>query len=416
MSCGAFAGPKPWLLTLCLLLMAGQAFAEADLTNETELETDSLLQLRFGPALHADAGQEQLASAQAGLSLKRAAGHETWRLRLQAEARHSDAGDQASVGEAYLAHQQGRWSWRLGRQRFEWAITDTVSPSDLLNARDWRDLSRPQKLARTAFSLRQDSGDSSLEWVLAPRAAPSELPAGVWAQPLPPGLSQAPVDAGNSRWTTALRWSARLDEQEFSLVAFHGQSYAPMASLAAAADGRGWLLQPRQDGMDALSLGLTRPLWSGSLLRAEAALLNHQRSQRFAQWVISIDHERFAPFAADDSLYLLLQLQGERLIGERRDAPAGWWDFRRVFANSLMTRLQYKPGEQSRWQWALEANWRPRQGGTASEHFARMSLTRQLGEGLQLELSATSIGGPPASFWGSYARQDRLSLALQWRR
>ena len=403
-----YALALPLALPLALgLLLALPRIARAD-SSDASWRSQTELQWRQEQPLHHGEAAGRWLALQQDLSLQ----HGPWRAQFEAQAQHDESGSRLQWAQAWVGQELGAWSWRLGRQRFDWAVLDTTSPADLINPRDWSDLSRPRKLTRPALSLRHD-GASSLELVLAPPAEAARLPQGVWASPLPEGVRLAAGER-STRWSAALRWSAREGAQEFSLLGYHGESYAPMARLLPSVEG-GATLQPSQDALDALCAGWVRPLMAGSLLRAEAAVLRHRHSQSLLQWGLSVDHEWLSPWRHDDSLYLLLQWQSEQEIGNTRPALPGWWDFRRVFARQWLMRLQYRPAEDSPWLLGLEGSLKPEGGRLDAEHFLRLTLRYQWPSGAALELGAQGLHGPRQSFWGGHERRDALSLTLNWR-
>lgn len=307
------------------------------------------------------------------------------RLELEAQARQGE-GRELRLGEAWW--QQGRV--RLGRQRFAWGLTDTVSPSDLLNPRDWRELSRPAKRPLWAASWQQDG----LQGVLA-RAEPARLAQGAWAFPLPSGLRAEQPVAPDSRAQAALRWQGRWGEQEISLLAYRGHSHAPRFELQGAR------VTAQHERLTALAASWLRPLDGRSLLRTELGRFWGQRSAPFTQWVLSLDREWSL---GEGSVYALLQTQ--RSVGA---APALGVDLRRALDRHALARLQYR--HDAGWQLQLEAVLR------SDSRFTRLSACRPLGGALELEAGAQLRGGRaggPSAFWANGSDPHRLFLRLRW--
>lgn len=308
------------------------------------------------------------------------------------------------LGEAYLRQQGDDWQLSLGRQRVEWATTDTVSPSDLINPRDWTDLSRVDK--RPLPALRLTLGDDDrLDLVLTP-GGQALLPQGAWASPLPPGVALAPAQAAGPQ--RALRYTTHAANTDWSLVAYHGPAHTPSAQWAAAAPQP--TLQPFYDTTRVLALGLTRPVAEGSLLRLEWAHTRQRVGDHFHTLVASVDHEWALGPHGRDQLYALLQTQHEHITRAGQQVP-GWWDFRRVFNHHLMLRLAYQPGQPQAWRWALEGTLQPRTRQT----YLRLSTHRTLSPHLTLELGAIALSGPPGSFWGSHTPARQAFAHLTWR-
>lgn len=322
---------------------------------------------------------------------------------VQALPTRSERPRVASLGEAYYRYDRDNWRITVGRQRFDWATTDTVSPSDLLNPRDWSDITRVRKLAVPALSLRVGDG-TALELVLTP-GGQSILPQGRWQTALPAGVTRAAQDKAGSQ--AAARLSGNWWQTDLSLVAYRGPSYAPAAALDLSATGA--RLRPYYDEVHAISAGLAREVFEGSVLRAEWGRFKQQRGDDFDQWVTSLDREFTGLLGRRDSLYVLAQFQSEQRRREGQNLP-GWWDFRRVFNNSLMARAQYSPGDDGRWQLLLEGTWQR----TTRQRYTRLVLKHRLAPALEAELGVASIAGQAGSFWGSYAPSNQAFVALHW--
>lgn len=309
-----------------------------------------------------------------------------------------------ALGEAYWRHQGQGWQLSVGRQRFDWATTDTVSPSDLINPRDWSDLSRVDKRPLPALSLRLGD-DDRLELVLTP-GGQGLLPRGAWADPLPPGLHVRNAErAGPQR---ALRYTTHAAGTDWSLVAYHGPSHAPSALWATTPNPP--TLQPFHDHTQVLALGLTRPVAEGSLLRLEWAHTRQRVGDHFHTLVASVDHEWGLGDDERDTLYLLAQTQHEHITRTGQQMP-GWWDFRRVFNHHLMLRLNYQPAHPQAWAWSLEATAHP---GTR-QTYLRLATQRRLSPQWQLELGAIALTGQAGSFWGSHTPARQAFAHLTWR-
>ncbi|MBB5204942.1 hypothetical protein HNQ51_002261 [Inhella inkyongensis] len=318
---------------------------------------------------------------------------ESIRARAEAELSWRESqGHELRLGEAWLQTDTALGTLRAGRQRFQWGLTDTVSPGDLINPRDWRDLTRPRKRPLAALSLQHASG---LQAVLA-RADHAELPNGAWAFPLPPGLSLERPATPDAKAQAALRWQGRMGDQEWSALAYRGHSHAPQFALA------GHQLVARHERLSAFSLGHLRPLDGSSLLRAELGHFRGEHGQRFTQAVLSVDRE----WATDEgSIYLLLQTQRSR--GAQ---PAVGLDLRRALDGQWLARLQHRSdsGRQVQAEFVGGSG----QGGRTG--LLRLGWSQPLSGALELELGAQALWGRGAAFWAPWARNDRLFARLRW--
>ncbi|NJM44508.1 MAG: hypothetical protein HC858_12065, partial [Brachymonas sp.] len=315
----------------------------------------------------------------------------------------------ALLREAWYRVQSGQWQVTTGLQIFDWSVTDTISPSDLLNPRDWRDVTRPRKQPLPALAIRRE-GEHGFEWVLSPGGRSAQLPQGAWQQPLPAGLSLADPVYAKSHMQTALRYTHQWAGTDLSAVAYRGHAYSPTTRLSFDSKGHTYL-QPTHDRLDTLSFGATRQIAAGSIARAELARFRQQGSASFVQAVLSIDHEFSGMLNKQDSLYALLQWQADRNMGQAPATLPGSYDFRRLFNRQFLTRLQYKPNDSERWQFNLEASLDPK----GQQGFMRSSVKHRVNDQLEAEFGWLHLHGSTGSFWGQYAANKRLSFSLNWK-
>lgn len=383
---------------------AAAAGADAD-TGPWQWSSDARSETRLGLAWQGRASDEAETRWQQQLSWKQA-DEQQWHLELDGLWRARGV-EEVRLGQAFYRHRQGPWQWTVGRQIHDWSVTDTVSPSDLLNPRDWRDPTRSRKLARPSLSLRHAQAGQQLELVLSPGATASRLPDGVWAPSLPAGLNLLPVQHP-SQAQLGLRWSGQALGGDTSVVLYHGHSHAPTAVWAQTDTGLP-ALQPLQDRLNALALGHLRELGTQSLLRLEWGLHHARRSDSFSQWVAGIEQTLNGP--GDDALRLVLQWQGEYAVHRSREAPEGWWDFRRLFNHQLLARVQQQTDDPEAWRLSLEGSWKPGE----RQRFIRLEAQRRLSAQLELTLGAVAIAGQPDTFWGQYRHLSRWTAGLLWR-
>ncbi|MGM9514320.1 hypothetical protein ACS5PK_08720 [Roseateles sp. DB2] len=338
------------------------------------------------------------------------------RLELALQARTGAAGfAEARIGEAWLQWQHGAWQARLGRQHLAWAVTDTVSPLDALQMRDWRTLHDPQRRPLAALLLHREAAQADgLSWdlVLADGRTRALLPNGPWQSPLPSGLHLEEARHGERPVAVALRAQHRVGDTEFSWLAYRGHSQAPAARLQVG-DGMP-RLQPFHDRLDLLGLGLVSPVAEASLLRLELVRHRQRQAPDFTQLVLSLDHEFYDLLGRGSSLYGLVQGQWSRVGHPGAGVLPDWPDLRRVLDQRLLTRWDYRPDDSGRWQAGIEAVLALGRTAGGREHLLKLRSSWRLGSGAEMEAWALLMGGAPDSFWGRHAGQDRLGLSLRW--
>lgn len=393
------------LKALLLLTWTSACVAATD-AGPWQWSTEARSESRLGLAWRGQGSHEAETRWQQQLDARQA-DDQQWRLELEGLWRARGV-QEGRLGQAFYRHRQGPWQWTVGRQVHDWSITDTVSPSDLLNPRDWRDPTRPRKIALPSLSLRHTQDEGQLALVISPGATASRLPDGVWAPSLPPGIDLLPVQHASQQAQLGLRWTAQALGGDSSVVLYRGHSPAPTAVWSQTAAGQP-ALQPLQDRLDALALGHTRELGEHTLLRLEWGRHQARRSDSFSQWVAGIEQSLDGP--GGDGLRLILQWQGEHAVRRSPDAPAGWWNFRRLFNHQLLARIQQQVDDPEAWRLSLEGSWKPGE----RQHLIRIEAQRRLGKPLEITLGAVAIAGAPETFWGQYRHLSRWTASLLWR-
>jgi hypothetical protein len=329
-------------------------------------------------------------------------------LQLSARLERNRVGEHHEVQEAWWRMQQGVADIRLGWQVFHWATTDTVSPSDLFNPRDWRDPTRPRKRAVPALSV-QIEGEHHWQAVVARAETVSLLPQQAWQQSMPVALPVAAARHASNAAQAALRYTSNWRGTDVNALVYRGHSYAPLAQLGLMSTGLSQI-EPLHDRLNAVALGFTRQVAVGTLLRGEWAALRHAQTQSFTQAAVSLDHEWADLLQRQDSLYLLVQYQADRNISPARIALPGSFDVRRIFDRQWLARLQYKPRGDERWLAMLESSLDPQR----RQRFSRASVLHRPTDALQLELGWIGVRGESGSFWGQYRAQSRWFVQASW--
>lgn len=306
----------------------------------------------------------------------------------------------ASLRRAYAGLRGADWQIRVGKQVFDWSQTDTVSPADLLNPRDWSDITRVRKLAAPAASLRY-GGQTSVEVVWLPQQQPSYLPAGAWLPPAAAGL-QAPQRANGSQ--TGVRLAGNWMQADWSAIVYRGHSTAPALALEPGPRLRTWF-QP----LRAAALTLARQAGDSQVARLEVARYQ-QAGGGFIQYVASIDKETGDWLHAGDTLYAIVQYAGSTQRAQAVDR-LGWPDFRRVLEQSIMFKASYDPDSNQRSLVELSGVWNTQ----AHDSYWCASWQRRAGNALTVTIAGLAMRGQPHTFWGAYRGNNRVTLELSWK-
>lgn len=337
-----------------------------------------------------------------------------WKLEPQLQLRQQDASrgnawwnngnhpPAASLQRAYVAYLDGDWQLRAGKQIFDWSQTDTISPADLLNPRDWSDITRIRKLAAPALSLRY-GGRTSMEAVWLPRQQASYLPQESW-MPQAAAALLAPHQQAGAGSQAGVRVAGNWLQTDWSAVFYRGHSIAPDLLPAP-----GPSLLPIYRPLSATAVTLARQVSDSRIARLEVARYR-QPNGSFIQYVASIDKERGDWLHDGDTLYTIVQYAGSTQRANAVDA-LGWPDFRRVLEHSLMFKASYDRHSDQRRVVELSGVWNTE----AHDSYWRMSWQERVGDAVTVTVAGINMRGEPHSFWGRYAGNDRLTLQMNWK-
>ncbi len=295
---------------------------------------------------------------------------------------------------------------RIGKQIFDWSVTDTVSPSDNISPRDWTDILEYERVGAPAISLRFGY-ETYAELAVIPWQTPSKLPSsgGRWERDLPSGLipgEQEPL--GRDHGQVSLRAGAGLKGFDLGAVYYRGYSFSPSFTLWPAPPGSsGWLVLVPVTRFQEVYAASVASSWSVFNLRAEAGFFKQREEDDFVQFVLGIDREWEGLFDATDSLYILLQYADERVT--QHDSPVGFptIDFRRVLNDALMIKTSYSFDSERRWTIKVEGSYNLSEG----DSFVEPALVwRQ--SSYEVEAGVDILSGGKNTFFGGYGGNDRL--------
>ena len=320
--------------------------------------------------------------------------------------RDGDAPAALRLQQAYIGYRAEQWQLRVGKQVFDWSQTDTISPADLLNARDWSDITRVRKLGVPALSLRYGN-QTSVEWVWIPSPSVSMLPAGPW---LPGAVASllSPQQQRPDGGETALRLVGNWQQTDLSLIWYRGHSKAPDLALHAAPQGAA--LQAYYPDLQAQVLTLARQVGAQNIARLELARYRQSGGVDFLEYVASIDQELSGVANDADTLYFLLQAADSNDRASARNA-LGWPDFRRVLERNVQFKASYDPHSNRHQLFELTGTW----NRGAHDRYWQLSYQRRLGEHLSATLGLAVASGRADTFWGAYRDTNRVYLNWVWR-
>lgn len=309
----------------------------------------------------------------------------------------------ADVRETYLDYRHEWLSVRIGKQIFDWSVTDTVSPSDNINPRDWTDILQSERVGVPAACLRIGYNTYG-ELVYVPWLTPSKLPVigGRWERDLPPGLINGEQEIpGRDHGQVSVRAGATLEGFDFGAVYHRGYGYSPSFKLSPASD-TSFELVPVYRLEEVYSSSAAGALGAFNA-RCELGYFKQRDEDDFLQYVLGIDREWSGIVRPVDSLYVLVQYANETVI--QHDNPVGFptIDFRRILANAVMEKLTYSFDSQRTWTIKLEGAYNL---GDGDSFFEPAIIWRK--RSFELEAGVNILSGGESTFFGGYGSNDRL--------
>jgi hypothetical protein len=328
-----------------------------------------------------------------------------WLLEPELLLRRDQAEDRGlQLRRAYIGARGDMWQIRAGRQLFDWSQTDTISPADMLNPRDWSDITRVRKLAVPAVSVRYGHGPS-IEAVWMPRHQASTLPSRDWLSSAVATLIEPARQDGGAQH--ALRFTANWANSDWSAVYFDGFHVAPDLSLHHAPQPS---LQVVYEPLRAVALTAARQVGERNVVRAEVARYRQGERSTYVRYVASIDHEWSDAALEGDTVYAIVQYAGSTRPDSVRNM-LGWPDFQRVLEHSVMFKLNYDQRSDQRRVFEVSGVFNTKD----HDSLWQASVKQRVGSSATVSLSALAMCGKADSFWGGLKGNRRLGVEVGWK-
>ncbi|MFA4872180.1 MAG: hypothetical protein WC610_03965 [Patescibacteria group bacterium] len=310
------------------------------------------------------------------------------------------------IREGYLEYIRNRFRLRVGKQIFDWSVTDLVSPSDNLNPRDWTHLVEWEKIGVPAIDVRMGY-DHFLEFVYVPYFTPSKLPQGRWEQL---AMENYEVDGGGQY---AIRAGTTFKGFDLTASFFDGFSYNPAVKTDAAKvgfDSAGMPIMPMPHFHPLYyrervwAATLTKEIYQGYTMRTEVGYFDQEIGNNFFQYVVGVDREWNNVFRPTDNLYLLFQYAGDTSSKSERVG-----DIRRSLSNGVMLKAKYAFDDSERWALGLEAVYNLEN----SSSYVKPSVAYKKNN-MTIEAGVAIMSGAKETFFGGYGRNDYGYLKVSW--
>lgn len=314
----------------------------------------------------------------------------------------------ASLREAYCEY---AWKWlrfRVGKLIVNWSITDTVSPGDNINPRDWTDIIEWERIGVPAADLSMGY-DTFIEFVYIPWFTPSIIPKAGWRweREMPPGVilgDQEMPDRHNAQ--LAVRARSIVWNTDVTTSFYKGYSFSPSQDLEPISLT---LMQatPVYRKEEVYALGLAREIWWKFMVRAEVGYFDQEDEDEFVQYVLGVDRIWDGVFTGADRLYALIQYANEVETENITPPEFNITDFRRSMHNAVMVKVKHAFSDEEGWALKLEGFYNlGDKDGYVEPAIAWQTNIWEVEAGVGIAF------GPDKSFMGGYKDHDRFFLRL----
>jgi hypothetical protein len=311
------------------------------------------------------------------------------------------------IRETYVEYNKKWLRIRAGKQIYDWSVTDTASPNDNINPRDFIDIIQWERLGVPSLNARIGY-DTFAEFVYVPWFTPSKLPIpdSRWDQTFPPGIARGDSDLprrGNGQF--AARVGTTHKGFDLGMSFYKGFTYSPSVRLDLASTSS-FQLTPFYNKEEVYAISVAKGLW-GYNFRGEIGYFDQKEGDKFVQYVAGVDREWAEVFHQADSLYILLQYVNEIKTFSSHSIGSEFPDFRRIFNDCIMGRFTYAFDPRKRWDIRIRGIY------NLHDHdwLIEPAITWRKG-GFEIEAGVNIMGGPSGSFWGGHKENDRIYLKL----
>lgn len=298
--------------------------------------------------------------------------------------------------EAYVEYDKDKITARFGKQIFDLSVTDTISPSDNINPRDWTDLVEWERIGVPAF-FASYGFDTSLEFIYVPWFTASKFPEDRWDRELPEGIKFGDQEYNRNSGQFSTRLKTTQKGWDLAAVFYKGKSFSPSYEINNIALEHELVPVYRDEEVYALSAATEI---AGFNFRAETGYFHQEKDDDFIQYVGGVDRE-FSISGTDDSLYVLIQYANE--IETQSDSPVNFrtFDNRRSLNNSFMSKLKYSFNDN------LAAKLEGSYNFSDKDSYFEPAVSWQK-DSWEIEAGFGFFSGPENSFFGGYEKNNRF--------
>lgn len=340
-----------------------------------------------------------------------------------------------NIDEAFLTHSSGRVDISFGKMKYEWGTADGYNPTDNINPIDYTDIPTLEKIGVPSISLNYSHDFFDLELVFVPLFSKSRLPNmhNRWIGDLSEATvnfsninpirvrTELPVNnIDNSQYAVRLSTSTLISGWDFSLSYYDG--IEPIGVLR-----RGDLdMSPVLSGLlpnlplfqvfqHYREFGADFSTTFDKLeVHSEAAAHitdGNRKDDDYLEYIAGVNYIfDYVPLGFVEEIMVILEYAGEHILDEKTegldDVFSGSGDYFRVFKNSVLTSIDIKFSEDTKFEVSGVINL------DDEDKFIRPLVSHKFHDNTKIEAGFDIITGRTDSFFGKWRKNDRFFITV----
>ncbi|WP_136668612.1 DUF1302 domain-containing protein [Flavobacterium sp. H122] len=338
------------------------------------------------------------------------------------------------IDEAFIDYSSKDFDIRLGKQLITWGTADGINPTNNINPIDYSDIldTDDERIGSIALQTKYYLGDFTLEADFLPIYNSSVLPTqnSRWFTDLDPQIilpDGTPINANYTFSETklpkndirsaqfALKLSTVFKGWDLSMSYYNGfddlPSFNKDVTFAGDFSSAAITIKPEIKKLQVYGFDFSKAAGKFGL-RGEAAYFQTEDKKGtidyidnpFFWYVVGIDRD-FSNVIGENNLFVLLQWVN--ILAAKGDLPPNT-NMNAIFQKSVVSKIDLELNSISKL--SLQATY----DFTAKNYYVQPQYSRQIADGLNLNVFVDCLGGKKNTFFGNYDKNDRIQVRLKY--
>lgn len=338
------------------------------------------------------------------------------------------------VDEAYVDYRSKNFDIRIGKQLITWGTADGINPTNNINPIDYSDIldTEDERIGSIAVQTKYYLGNFTIEGVFLPIYNPSILPKqnSRWFTDLDQQImlpNNTPINANYVFLDTklpkndirsaqyAVKVSTVFKGWDLSMSYYNGfddlPSFNKDVSIASDFSSATVTITPEIKKLQVYGFDFSKAVGKFGL-RGEAAYFQTEDKKGtidyidnpFFWYVIGLDRD-FSNIIGENNLFVLVQWVN--ILATKGDLPPNT-NMNAIFQESLLSKIDLELNSISKISLQSTYDFK------AKNYYIQPKYTRQIADGLNLDLFVDYLGGKKNTFFGNYDKNDRIQIRLKY--